>query len=62
MDKQHEMHILMCYEVSNHNHAIQIVFGWDWDDEYLHQFHIHEKDYGLKIGCDSVSKYDRAGC
>jgi hypothetical protein len=27
------------------HHIIQIVYGWD--DEHLHQFHIHGKDYGI---------------
>src|SRR4051812_35901944 len=27
------------------HHIIQIVYGWD--NEHLHQFHIHGKDYGI---------------
>src|SRR6185295_2089991 len=27
------------------HHVIQIAYHWD--DEYLHQFHIHGKDYGI---------------
>lgn len=27
------------------HHIIQIAYNWD--DEYLHQFHIHGKDYGI---------------
>lgn len=31
--------------LANLHHTIQIVNGWD--DEYLHQFHIYGKDYGI---------------
>ena len=31
--------------LANLHHAIQIVY--QWDNDYLHQFHIHGKDFGI---------------
>ena len=28
-------------------HSLNSIILYNWDDEYLHQFHIYEKDYGL---------------
>lgn len=39
------------------HHAIQIVNGWD--NEYLHQFHIYGKDYGISY-CGGIVFADNA--
>ena len=43
--------------LADFHHVIQIIFNWD--DEHLHRFHIHGKDYGVAY-VGGLSFYDDA--